>query len=214
MTSSSQTEFYKIVFGIWGNEQPDTRKFEFQPKNSSVFNSISYHQSLKVILCSEESESSLECVSNLIQNNPLYKCSEKCLTPTIKAFMPKMKNNQVFKNCSNFEQEICMESEHFDFFLMISEHMKRNCSKPCLYIDYRVSTSEINLEQYASYEEYILLQIYSSFGTIKVKKEYRIYDTLGMIGTCGGSFGLFTGFSFFDVICHFIDHIALRLKLK
>ena len=202
------------MFGYWDNEQPDTRKFEFQPKNSSVINSISYHQSLKVNLCLEESESSYECVANLVQNVPLYNCSGKCLTPRIRAFMPKMKNSQFFKKCSNFEQEICMNREYCAFYVKIIEKMKQNCSEPCSVIDYRVSASEINLEQYASYEEAILLDIYSSFGTIKVKKEYRIYDTLGMIGTCGGSFGLFTGFSFFDVICHFVDLIALRLKLK
>ena len=30
----------------------------------------------------------------------------------------------------------------------------------------------------------------------RVMKEYKIYDTTGMIGTVGGSLGLFMGFSF------------------
>ena len=35
---------------------------------------------------------------------------------------------------------------------------------------------------------------------ISVSKEYLIYDFIGMIGSVGGTIGMFIGFSFFDVI--------------
>ena len=41
----------------------------------------------------------------------------------------------------------------------------------------------------------------------EINKEYLIYDTLSLIGTVGGTLGLFVGFSFYDflvMITHFI----------
>ena len=44
-----------------------------------------------------------------------------------------------------------------------------------------------------------------------VQKELLVYDTNDMIGSIGGSLGLFLGFSFFDIISKcldkFIDHV-------
>ena len=36
-------------------------------------------------------------------------------------------------------------------------------------------------------------------------QEYWVYDTEGMIGTLGGSLGLFLGFSFYGVISDLLD---------
>ena len=40
---------------------------------------------------------------------------------------------------------------------------------------------------------------------VKVYEEYLIYDTLGMIGSVGGTLGLFIGFSFMNVITFLIN---------
>ena len=42
---------------------------------------------------------------------------------------------------------------------------------------------------------------------VKVYEEYLIYDTLGMIGSVGGTLGLFIGFSFMNVITFLINTI-------
>ena len=39
---------------------------------------------------------------------------------------------------------------------------------------------------------------------IKVHNEYLIYDMTGLIGSIGGSLGLFVGFSFRDFFSYFI----------
>ena len=36
-------------------------------------------------------------------------------------------------------------------------------------------------------------------------EEYEVYSTVGMIGTLGGSLGLFLGFSFYGVISDLLD---------
>ena len=43
--------------------------------------------------------------------------------------------------------------------------------------------------------------------------EYFIYDTLSMVGTVGGTLGLFVGFSFYDFISMVIDLFFDKLKI-
>ena len=42
---------------------------------------------------------------------------------------------------------------------------------------------------------------------IEVYEEYLMYDIIGLIGTVGGTLGLFIGFSFFDVSSTIIQYI-------
>ena len=43
----------------------------------------------------------------------------------------------------------------------------------------------------------------------EINKEYLIYDTLSLIGTVGGTLGLFVGFSFYDFLV-MITHFVLK----
>ena len=43
--------------------------------------------------------------------------------------------------------------------------------------------------------------------------EYFIYDTLSMVGTIGGTLGLFVGFSFYNFISMVIDLFFDKLKI-
>jgi hypothetical protein len=47
-----------------------------------------------------------------------------------------------------------------------------------------------------------------------IDTEYLIYDGLGMLGSIGGSLGLFLGFSLFDSLSMVLDAILVRLKFK
>ena len=40
---------------------------------------------------------------------------------------------------------------------------------------------------------------------VKVETEYKVYDFTGILGSVGGSLGLFIGFSFLDVILCIIN---------
>ena len=47
--------------------------------------------------------------------------------------------------------------------------------------------------------------------TRTVMKEYRIYDTAGMVGTVGGSLGLFLGFSFYGALSDILDLLVKKI---
>ena len=47
---------------------------------------------------------------------------------------------------------------------------------------------------------------------VLIYQEYLIYDTLSLIGTVGGTLGLFVGFSFYYFVIHIIDFFAEKCK--
>ena len=42
---------------------------------------------------------------------------------------------------------------------------------------------------------------------MKVHEEYLIYDEVGMIGSVGGTFGMFIGFSFANIVSQILNLI-------
>ena len=46
----------------------------------------------------------------------------------------------------------------------------------------------------------------------KIFQEYYIYDGLAMVGSIGGSLGLFIGFSFFDFLCLVLDFFSEKYQ--
>ena len=61
-------------------------------------------------------------------------------------------------------------------------------------------------EVYENVEDEFTFEIVVEIGATRERQiEYFIYDTLSMVGTVGGTLGLFVGFSFYDFICMIID---------
>ena len=53
------------------------------------------------------------------------------------------------------------------------------------------------------YPQWLMLRIAEL--EVQVNEEYRVYDFTGILGSVGGSLGLFIGFSFLDMILHILD---------
>jgi len=49
---------------------------------------------------------------------------------------------------------------------------------------------------------------------MNVYEEYLIYDVKGMVGSIGGTLGLFIGFSFYNVIGYLQEALALIIKFQ
>ena len=43
---------------------------------------------------------------------------------------------------------------------------------------------------------------------VKVYEEYKVYDFNGILGSVGGSLGLFIGFSFLDMMIYFLSNVS------
>ena len=50
--------------------------------------------------------------------------------------------------------------------------------------------------------------------TRTINKEYYVYDTPALVGTIGGSLGLFLGFSFYDCLSQVIDFLFEYLSTQ
>ena len=57
-----------------------------------------------------------------------------------------------------------------------------------------------------------LMIFYSSSFVITYFEEYPIIDTLGMIGSIGGSLGICVGFSIYDILSYVVDKAFLFKK--
>ena len=72
-------------------------------------------------------------------------------------------------------------------------HMKRTIDEK--------STTDDN----SHHQEIIFGYSFNEPRYVKIYEEYLIYDTLGMLGSVGGTLGLFIGFSFMNVITFLIN---------
>ena len=56
-------------------------------------------------------------------------------------------------------------------------------------------------------KEYLIWTYRYPSSTAQVQEEYLLYDETGVIGSVGGTLGLFIGFSFRDIIAYLIQKI-------
>ena len=80
--------------------------------------------------------------------------------------------------------------------------------KPCTVLEYQ---GEKNYESnIVNNETHIVYQFAPPMMT-NVQQEYLIFDTIGMIGSVGGTLGMCIGFSFSGVTTHILDLIQAKI---
>ena len=89
--------------------------------------------------------------------------------------------------------------------------LEKECTKPCEIINYRGSIIQYKNENTSFDETQFWIETVSSR---TVRRELLVYDTNDMIGSIGGSFGLFLGFSFFGIISTLIDKLSEQKKTE
>ena len=87
----------------------------------------------------------------------------------------------------------------------IDSMSRKKCPKHCEWVEYHGA----KLTNYYNYDDSIWKNTSRRFrfwwgykfdnDLIQVYEEYLMYDAIGLIGTVGGTLGLFIGFSFLDV---------------
>ena len=79
-----------------------------------------------------------------------------------------------------------------------------SCPKPCKIISYTGSIVEYSYYNASVNEASFRIEVDT---VIKVGKELLVYDTNDMIGSIGGSLGLYLGFSFYGIASTLIDKL-------
>ena len=118
----------------------------------------------------------------------------------------------------SYNISLCKTDEEWECALDVaSEHLRnvlstKSCPSSCTIIQY---SGEVTYEYEYPYDVYNI-QFYYTFAypeTMTVYEEYLIYDTIGMIGSIGGTLGMFIGFSCSNVITLFINYL-ISLKIR
>ena len=149
-------------------------------------------------------ESYYNCaISEVIDNNfEGWNCTKNCFSSSMISLGQYDEN----LTCEDIKEQQC-SGENFQIYAA-------NCLKPCSIVQYtgRVDYWEdanSNLET-SSFTFYLR---FSQPLTSTVNQEYIIYDIFGMIGSVGGTLGIFIGFSFSGMLS-FITHIFKNLPYK
>ena len=118
---------------------------------------------------------------------------------------PMPTKNKSISKCKEKQIRICAEN-------ILSEKIRfggleTNCKKPCeiqQYIEdwknYLVGNGDSNKANHESKLWFWLWYQFEDDQDTIVYEEYLIYDTINMIGSLGGTLGIFIGFSFSNVL--------------
>ena len=86
--------------------------------------------------------------------------------------------------------------------------------KSCTIKNPKIKDIKIEVDNAEDVENEFTFDIIVEIGATRERQtEYFIYDTLSMVGTIGGTLGLFVGFSFYDFISMVIDLFFDKLKI-
>ena len=112
-------------------------------------------------------------------------------------------------NCSKLDEEICNGGP---LVWMKLKQTFNKCPKPCKLTHYKSSSSELIEMTYVKMKENQATFELSTDRNRNIVQELLVYDTNDMIGSIGGSLGLFLGFSFFDIISKCLDKFINRVS--
>ena len=120
--------------------------------------------------------------------------------------------NDSIPMCETTEEIECMEARVND---LISELKNGTSCKSCSKIDYS-GTLQFESENIKNGDLYykILSYQFDYPQVLTIYEEYLIYDGIGMIGSVGGTLGMFIGFSFSNAISSALNFLQLNLNIK
>ena len=153
--------------------------------------------------CQEESY--YECMASQFDENEFDKCPNKCI-PNVFSNLGKNYSTPFCQN--DIFNEKCIHN-------YMSQHKGgSNCKRSCSNLEYfgefeAIVPYKSEKENWNFYQmHYYIDKAYE----MKVYEEYIIIDAIGLIGSVGGTLGLFIGFSFSNVINVLIGYLQLFLN--
>ena len=177
----SWVEGNSLDFNLPSSEKPKEVFIDLKPTEYKMYQPTSNCYS---------DESFYKCRGlRLLQKEQYKNCNRFCIPITYQTLI-KLATNNSFEICENPLENACMTSE------MAKIELQENCSKSCTIIEY-----DGKVKYQDSMNQNGMGDWYMTFLTSELTfiEEYLIYDFIGMVGSIGGTLGLFIGFSFMDL---------------
>ena len=143
-------------------------------------------------------ESSYKCIGLRLQESEQYKNCAKFCIPAIYQTLVNLVANKSVKICESAQENNCMAQAIDNIWHKAS----KECPKNCHILEY---TGKVKYYQPNSLTAIADWSYIFPLSEMVVYDQYLIYDFVGMIGSIGGSLGLFIGFSFLDLIFYLIN---------
>ena len=200
---TSQQDSLGIVYRTLGNFRPFKTEVPF---GANHVPKITIHQWETYNMKCNKSDSNYVSEQQCFADNYLlgnFSCHTKCLPIQMSGFRI-VRDFSAIENCKNLDDEVCNNGP-----VVWDELVRtfRKCPKPCLETNYANSHIEMMNNKY----DYSLMKENEAFFYLKVElnqfvlNELLVYDANDMIGSIGGSLGLFFGFAFFDILSRLLD---------
>ena len=211
LTATSDDDALGIVFGLWGDAKRLTLP-NIQFNNKTTLIDLQEVIKTRISNCNEKGTTYQKCLATGYENaKKSSSCPDKCTPMAIKSYHEKyFGDGEILQTCNNLKHEDCLIRNLQKFDENVSQ-----CESQCQIKNYnadpQILTDPIKL--YLDGERADLL-LWATSRKRYLIKEYRIYDTVGMIGTVGGSLGLFLGFSFYGVFSDVLNLLVKKLTMQ
>ena len=186
-------------------EKNSFRKFLIQPEI--------YHLLPETSKCHDD-ESYYDCLTSELDKFDFNQTS--CTTKCIPRMFSYGKNYST-PFCQNFKDDECAGSIFDDTINKIKNNFTKivnfRCKHSCTILQYSGREFESSILESPSENHDIYQGIYhfeNADNRMTVFSQYLIYDSMGMIGSVGGTFGMFIGFSMTGVISSIIEFFKER----
>ena len=197
---TSEQNAYGIMFSEW----MDGEVLEFNIENNT-YEEISLRPERYIFLKAKSKcfdESFYECFGLKFLSNNFDGCQTKCL-PYDNFLLNATYEEKQYATCQTHEELECSIEIAKSVFANITE---TNVCNSCSILQY---SGKVQYKEKHPYEQhYVELKYrFANPRSVKVHEEYLIYDRIGLIGSVGGTLGIFIGFSFTGVVTCFINFL-------
>ena len=140
-------------------------------------------------------------------------CDKKCIPKLFrfgKNYTTPFCQNQMEDNCANGIIKKMVQNNQINNN-NTTQKFKSTCKKACNILQYSGNFMS-NISPFRTRDNKSQYQFYYEFANSEnrcnIFQEYLIYDTMGMIGSVGGTLGMFIGFSMTGVISSLIGYFG------
>ena len=201
---TSENNSFGIIWAFWGEGRP-LRFLLTQSVTTFLL------EDREILHLEDTSDCTYETfhhhASRLIMEN-LLKHKENCSTNLCSPISIYGKNVSF---CKSIESHFCM-LRAIRWPIILAKEIRKD---PCIVKEYNGITRPLG-PNFTSYNGQKISRVRwvidYEFKNVLTKKEYLVYDTIGLISNVGGLLGLFIGFSFLGITTDLVEYLGPKIK--